>query len=107
MSLWGLTDTTVGVAPAPTGSVLTVPPESGVEAQATVDALLNAQLEAQKAANAEGVQSGALDQAASVVVETSSAVGSFFSSPWFWGVLGLGAFALVAIGGDQPRRYGR
>ncbi len=107
MRLWNLSDTTVGVPPAPSGSILTVPPASGAEAQATVDALLNQQLEAQQAANAGGVQSSVLDQAASGIVDTGSAVGSFFSSPWFWGALGLGAFALLAMGADQPRRYGR
>jgi hypothetical protein len=107
MSLWGITDTSVAVAPAPPQSVWTVPPASGVDAQATVDTLLNQQLVNQQTANAAGVQSSAVDQAASAVVDTASGVGSFLSSPWLWGLLGLGAFALIAVGGDQPRRYGR
>jgi hypothetical protein len=106
MNLWGITDTTVGVPPAPTGSVLTVPPASGPEAQATVDALVNQQLEAQKAANAAGVQSSWIDQVSSDAVAAGQAVtGSF---PWLLiGALGLGVFALVAVGGGSARRYGR
>jgi hypothetical protein len=41
--------------PAPTGSVLTTPPASGAEAQATVDQLLNEQMAAQQAVNAQQV----------------------------------------------------
>lgn len=98
---------TVAPPRSPTGDVLTVPPASGEEAQATVDALLNQQLEDQKALNAGNVQSGWIDEAASGVVDTGSAVGSIFSSPWLWGALGLGVFALVAVGGGSARRYGR
>jgi hypothetical protein len=105
--MWGLTDTSVAVAPAPPQAVWTVPPASGVDAQATVDTLLNQQLVNQQAANAEGVQSTWVDSAASGVVAAGGAVSSMLSSPWLWGLLGLGAFALVAVGGDQPRRYGR
>jgi hypothetical protein len=107
MSLFGLVDTSVGVAPAPPVDVWTVPPASGVDAQATVDTLLNQQLVNQQTANAAGVQSSVVDQAASGVVAAGSSISSALSSPWLWGLLGLGAFALVAVGGDQPRRYGR
>lgn len=105
MSLWGLTDTSVAVAPAPTGSALTVPPASGVDAQATVDTLLNQQLVAQQAANAQGVQSSALDLAASGVVAAANAIAPSF--PWLLLALGLGAFALVTLGSGSARRYGR
>ena len=106
MNLWGITDTTVGVPPAPTGSVLTVPPASGAEAQATVDALLNQQVVNQQAANAQGVTSSWIDQASSSAVAAGEAVtGSF---PWVLiGALGLGVFAMVAVGGGSARRYGR
>jgi hypothetical protein len=84
--------------------VLTVPPASGEEAQATVDALLDQQLRDQQALNAAGVQSSWLDRASSQLV----AAGDSLSSPWLLlGALGLGVFALVAVGGGSPRRYGR
>jgi hypothetical protein len=86
--------------------VLTVPPASGAEAQATVDALLNQQLEAQKAANAEGVTSSVFDQAASSTLAAGQVITG--SIPWLLiGALGLGVFALVAVGGGSARRYGR
>lgn len=48
------------IAPsAPTGEVLTVPPASGEEAQATVDALLKQQMEAQQAENQRALQQAA------------------------------------------------
>lgn len=96
------------VAPpgAPTGDVLTVPPASGVDAQATVDALVNQQLIDQQTLNAQGVQGSLVDSLASGVVSAGSAVAGAF--PWLWvGLGGLGLFALVAIGGGSPRRYGR
>jgi hypothetical protein len=106
MNLWGITDTTVGVPPAPTGAVLTTPPASGAEAQATVDALLNQQVVNQQAANAAGVTSSWIDQASSGAVAAGAAVTG--SIPWaLIGALGLGVFALVAVGGGSARRYGR
>lgn len=110
MNLWGITDTTVGVPPAPTGSVLTVPPASGAEAQATVDALLAKQLEAQKAANAAGVTSSWIDQLSTGTVDAGQAAKDALtgSIPWLLiGALGLGVFAMVAVGGGSARRYGR
>jgi hypothetical protein len=95
---------TVAPPQAPTGDLLTVPPASGAEAQATVDTLLNQQLIDQQALNAAGVQSGALDVAASGVVSAGEAV----AVPWLLiGAIGLGMFALVAVSGGSPRRYGR
>lgn len=104
-SCWSaLVPSTVAPVGAPTGSVLTVPPASGVDAQTTVDSLVNQQLTDQQSLNATAVQSSALDQAASGVV----AVGSAVTSPLMWiGLIGLGVFALVAMGGGAPRRYGR
>jgi len=103
MKLWGLTDPTVGVAPAPTGAVLTTPPASGADAQATVDALVNQQLVNQQAANAAGVTSSWVDTAASSAV----AAGGVLTSGFPWLLAGLGIFALIALGGVGPKRYGR
>lgn len=101
-----LVPSTVAPPGSPTGAVLTVPPASGADAQATVDALLNQQLIDQQNLNAAGVQSSMLDQAASGAVAAGSAVTS--AIPWTLIVLaGLGIFALVAVGGGSARRYGR
>jgi hypothetical protein len=100
-----LTPSYVGVPPAPTGDVLTVPPASGEEAQATVDALLNQQAVNQQAINAGQVSSSWVD---TVLGNTSAAATSAVSSfPWILGLAGFAVFALVAIGGGSPRRYGR
>lgn len=96
----------VAPPPAPTGDVLTVPPASGEQAQATVDALLNQQLIDQQNLNAQAVQGSWVDSLASGVVAAGNAVSS--AIPWTWiGLAGLGLFAVVAIGGGSPRRYGR
>ncbi len=94
------------VAPvgAPSGSVLTVPPASGVDAQATVDSLVNQQMIDQQALNATGVQSSTSDL---ILGSGGAAVSAASSIPWGWLAVGLGAFALVAVGGGSPRRYGR
>jgi hypothetical protein len=91
---------------APTGDMLTVPPASGEEAQATVDELLNQQLWDQQALNAGQVSSSWWDELAggtSQVVESSPGGLSI----WAWLALGIGGFALVAVGAGSPRRYGR
>ena len=99
-----LVPSTLAVPGAPTGSALTTAPASGADAQSTVDTLLNQQLTDQQALNATAVQSSALDQAASGAVSVASVA----TSPLLWvGLLGLGVFALVAMGGGSPRRYGR
>ncbi len=102
-----LDDTPQVVAPpgAPSGSVLTVPPASGADAQATVDALLNQQLRDQQKLDAAGVSSSWWDSIAGGAYSVgSSAVGAI---PWGWIAAGVGIFALVAVGGGSPRRYGR
>lgn len=99
------------VAPvgAPTGDVLTVPPASGEEAQATVDALVNQQMVDQQALNAQSVTSSLWDTLTGgtygAAAGAASGIGS--SLPWILGAVGLGVFALVAIGGGRPRRYGK
>lgn len=87
---------------APPVELWRVPPASGEEAQATVDALLNQQAEDQKALNAAGVSSSWVDRISSGVVSAPGGV-----SWLMWGALGLGVFALVAVSGGSPRRYGR
>ena len=101
------------VAPvgAPTGDALTVPPASGEDAQATVDALVNQQMRDQQALDAAVVKSGPgwIDEAMGEVYSGASSAASGLTSalPWILGALGLGVFALVAVGGGGPRRYGR
>jgi hypothetical protein len=95
----------LAVPPAPTGDVLTVPPASGEQAQATVDALVNQQMVDQQALNASQVTSSWWD-------EVTGAVGSVSptsSTSWLlYGVLAVvGVIALVSVGGGSPRRYGR
>jgi hypothetical protein len=94
------------VAPvgSPTGDALTVPPASGEDAQATVDALVNQQMVDQQALNASQVTSSWWD---SVTGSVGSAAGS--GTNWLlYGVLAVvGIGALVFMGGGSPRRYGR
>jgi hypothetical protein len=107
-SWWNPTSANVAPPPAPTGDVLTVPPASGADAQATVDALINQQTAAQQAVAAGQVQTNALDQLASGVVDTGNALSAPLGIPWLvWLVGGVGIFAMVAVGGGSPRRYGR
>jgi hypothetical protein len=103
-----LTPSTVAPPGAPTGDVLTVPPASGADAQATVDALVNQQLVDQQALNAGAVQSTWWDTLTGNTYAAGAAVGSAAISPWLWlGLAGLGVFGLVAMGGGTARRYGR
>lgn len=102
------------VAPprAPSGAVLTVPPVSGADAQATVDALLDQQLIDQQALNASHLESSWIDRAASAAVGAGDAVSDAFEGPlgmsWLlWGALGLAVFGVVVAGAGSPRRYGR
>jgi hypothetical protein len=98
------------VAPvgSPQGPALTVPPASGVDAQATVDALVNQQMIDQQALNASGVKSSTSDLVLGSGGAVVTAVSSAVSSPWLWiGIAGLAGLALVAVGGGSPRRYGR
>ncbi len=99
-----LDDTPQVVAPpgAPSGSVLTVPPASGADAQSTVDALLNQQLRDQQKLDAAGVSPV---WTPSIFPEGTQGLQTL---PWGWlGVAGLAIFGLVAVGGGSPRRYGR
>ena len=104
-----LQSSTVAPVGAPTGDALTVPPASGEEAQATVDALVNQQFADQQSLNAQSVTyswwdsvtGGSYGAAAGAVSGVTSAF------PWIVGVVGIGIFALVAFGGGSPRRYGR
>ena len=105
MKMFGLTDTSVAVAAAPTGAALTTPPASGAEAEALVQSLSDQQLAAQQAANAQGVRSGLFDQAASALMDTTNAFSMASVMPWIIG--GVLVFAIVAVGGGSPRRYGR
>jgi hypothetical protein len=108
---WGFFQPAPTVAPpgVPTGAALTVPPADEAQAQATVDALLNQQLADQQALDASQVSSSWFDQAASGAVAAGNAITNPIGglSPIVWLALGLGAFALVAMSGGGPRRYGR
>jgi hypothetical protein len=91
---------------APTGDVLTVPPASGEEAQATIDEILNQQMRDQQALAAGQVKSSWWDSL------TGGAYAAGTYSPggvsWMvWATLAIGGFALVTLGGGSPRRYGR
>ncbi len=107
-SCWGTVEsgpTVVAPPGAPTGDALTLPPASGADAQATVDALLNQQLADQQKVNAAGVSSSWWDSTVGGVYSVGSSAVSGF--PWGWLAIGVGAVALVAFGGGSPRRYGR
>ncbi len=96
------------VAPAgvPSGDALTVPPVSGADAQATVDALLNQQLKDQQTLNGQGVDTNWIWEVEGAGGDAAKKVES--TVPWMLlGGLALGAFALVAVSGGSPRRYGR
>ena len=92
----------LAVPQAPTGSVLTTPPASGADAQATVDALLNEQLAAQQATNAAQVQPVTdVYSVADSVVNAGSSLASGFSVPWWAWAVGGGIFLVAAIGGRR------
>jgi hypothetical protein len=100
---------TVAPVGAPTGDVLTVPPASGTDAQATVDALTNQQLLDQNALNAGAVQSSWWDELTGGTYATAAGAASGLTSylPWILGGAGLLVFGMVAFGGGSARRYGR
>ena len=99
----------VAPPPAPTGDVLTVPPASGEEAQATVDTLLNQQLTDQQTLNAGAVTSSWWDSLTGGTYAAASDAASGVTSylPWILGGVGLLVFGMVAFGGGSARRYGR
>ena len=108
-SCWSaLEPSPVAPPPAPTGEALTLPPASGAQAQALVDQLLNQQLQDQQALNAAGVQSSWVDRLSSTAVSAGESISAPGGMSWLlWGALALGVFALVAVSGGGPRRYGR
>ena len=101
--------TTVAPVGAPTGDVLTVPPASGDDAQATVDSLLNQQVADQNTLNAGAVTSSWWDTLTGNTYATASGAASGLTSyfPWILGGVGLLVFGMVAMGGGSARRYGR
>ncbi len=106
-SCWATRNPKSTVAPpqSPTGDVLTVPPASGDDAQSVVDALLDQQLRDQQTLNAGVVQSSWWDE---IVGDASAAGDKVTEFPFLLvGGVALGAFALVAVSGGRPRRYGR
>lgn len=92
-------------APLPVGSTaggapIPVVPASGDAAQQTIDTVLAENKAANDAAYQGFFSNVASGNAADYTVGGLSA--------WVWiGIAGLGAFALVAMGGGSPRRYGR
>ncbi len=99
--------------PAPPVDQWVTPPASGDDAQATVDAILNQEAIDQQKLNAAGVQSSWWDSITGGTYAAGAAVGDAAGSvaksvfPWAVVAVAAGAFALVAIGGGSPRRYGR
>jgi hypothetical protein len=108
-AIFGYDPPTTGVAPAPPVDLWTVPPASGADAQATVDALANQQLVDQQAANAGNVQGSWWDTLTGGTYSAAVGAASGLTSalPWLLGGLGLVAFAFVAAGSGSARRYGR
>jgi hypothetical protein len=97
---------TVAPVGAPTGDVLTVPPASGTDAEATVDTLTNQQLLDQNALNAAAVTSSWWDTlTGNAYATTSGGLSSYL--PWILGGVGLLIFGMAAMGGGSARRYGR
>ena len=108
---WQTVNPPSAVAPvgSPTGDALTVPPASGADAQATVDALVNQQVVDQNALNAGAVQSSWWDTLTGNTYSSASGAASGLTAalPWILGAVGIGMFAMVAFGGGSARRYGR
>jgi len=109
VSFFGMQQSTVAPPPAPTGAVLTVPPASGTDAQATVDSLVNQQLVDQQALNATAVTSDWWDElTGGTYAAASGAVNSLMAAlPWLIGGGLLLMFASGSFGGGSARRYGR
>jgi hypothetical protein len=100
----------VAPPPAPTGAALTTAPADAASAQALADQLAAQQLAAQKALNATQVQSTWLDTLLGNTAAAGGSIGDGIDTltsylPWVIG--GVALFAMVAIGGGSPRRYGR
>ena len=105
------------VVGAPTGST---PPADAAQAQAQIDEILAQQLAAWKAQNAATLAEtqANLDRIASeqpqvtcffgTATQAEDGTWSCGGTNWLlYGGIALGVFALVAIGGGSPRRYGR
>ena len=92
---------------APTGDVLTVPPASGEEAQATVDELLNQQLRDQQALAASQVTNSWWDRFAGGASELDPFSPASGVSWLVWAAGGLAIAGIVFAGTGSPRRYGR
>jgi hypothetical protein len=109
-AIFGYSNSQIGVAPAPAQSVWMVPPVSGVDAQQTVNALLDQQLVDQQAVNAGNVQSTWLDSLLGTgggIADNLSKLPSANSLLLL--VLGVVAVVVVMpmISDGGPRRYGR
>lgn len=98
--------TYTAVPPGPVN--LTLPPASGTDADAEIQAAVDEQMRRQQALDAGGVESSWLDQAASGVVDTANALNPM---NWNWALLAtallVGVVGLAALGAGSPRRYGR
>lgn len=102
------TNPNVAVVGAPSGSVLTVPPANGQQAQDTVNALTNQLIVDQQNLNASNVSSGIWDQLLGGAGAAGGGVSSLFNSPLFIGVAAIVVVGVVtSIGSGGPRRYGR
>jgi len=85
---------------------IVTPPASSEAAQQTIDEIIAGQSAEWKAQNAETMRKtlANIDAAKAEHQELTS----MFGVPWYvWLAGGLGVFALVAVSGGSPRRYGR
>jgi hypothetical protein len=93
------------VVGAPTGTAATVAPASGQQAQETINQLLAEQMTAQQAGDAATV---AQTQASLDAIAASQPSLASATNWWLYiGIAAVAVFALVAMGGGSPRRYGR
>lgn len=91
--------------PAPSGSVLTVPPASGADAQATVDALVNQQMQNQQAVDASQVSTTVGSTVGGVISQTGDVIAAAFPWATIAMVAVVGILAFSALGAGSPRRY--
>lgn len=75
--------------------------------QDVIDEAVNQQLADQQALNAGQVQGSLWWDIEGAAASTGDAITSAVTSPLLWFAVGLGVFALVAVSGGSPRRYGR
>jgi len=94
------------VVAAPSGAAATVPPASDLQAAQTIDELLAQQETAWQAQNA-GTMAETQANLDAIAAGQPTLV-SKTTNWWLWiGVAAVGVFALVALSGGSPRRYGR